>query len=207
VSAGGIDESQPYFSIRSITWFETIAGNQRTCSRACREVVGDHRRRADDALERVGVASGLVGGLARGVHDPLDDLRVGELDDHAVADAPGDRERLRAVARDPDLDVRQLGSHPLELQLLAVPLDGTAVHQVLDHRRARLELGDPHGLEADDAPRRVAAADAHHHAPVREVLHRRVPARGDRRVADAGVRDEVPSLIRSVRAATSGSVA
>src|SRR5262249_38584402 len=56
------------------------------------------------------------------------------------------------------------------------------------------ELGDLHRLEPDDAPRRVAAADAHRHASVRDVVHGRVPARGDRRVADARVRDEVPEL-------------
>src|ERR687886_100701 len=57
-----------------------------------------------------------------------------------------------------------------------------------------LELGHLHGLQPDDAARGVAAADPHHHPTVREVLHRRVPARRDRRIADARVRDEVPEL-------------
>ena len=85
------------------------------------------------------------------VHDPLDDHRVGELDDHAVADAAGDRERLRAVAGDPHRDLRQLRPHPRELQLLVVPLDLAAVHEVLDHRAAALELRDRDGLVADVA--------------------------------------------------------
>ncbi len=98
------------------------------------EVVGDVRRRADDALELRRVASRLLSSAPGGVHDPRDDLGVGELDDHAVADAPRDRERLRAVARDPDGDLRQLLAHPLELEILVVPVDLAAVHELAHHR-------------------------------------------------------------------------
>ena len=80
-------------------------------------------RRADDALERGGVAAGLLGGAAGGRHDPLDDVRVGELDDHAVAQPARDRERLRPVAGDVHLDLGQLRPDPLQLQLLVVPVD------------------------------------------------------------------------------------
>src|SRR5918911_364042 len=158
------------------------------------EVVGDVARRADDALQLARVAPRLLGRAPRRVHDPLDDHRIGELDDHAVADPPGDAERLRPVARNPHRDVGELRPHPLELQLLAVPLDLAAVHQVLDHPAACLELGHLHGLQAHDPPRRVAAADAHRHAAVRDVLHGRVPAGRDRRVADPGIRHEVAEL-------------
>src|SRR5262249_12579196 len=115
------------------------------------DVVGDVARGADDALELARVASGLLGRAARRVHDPLDDHRVGELDDHAVAHAPGHGERLRAVAGDPYRDLGKLLAHPFELKLLAVPLNWPAVHEVLDHRAAPLELGDAHGLQPDDA--------------------------------------------------------
>ena len=74
-------------------------------------------------LQRGRVAAGLLGGLAGRVHDPLDDLRVGELDDHAVADAAGDAERLRPVAGDVHRDLGQLLAHPLQLELLLVPVD------------------------------------------------------------------------------------
>src|SRR5205814_3039960 len=57
--------------------------------------------------------------------------------------------------------------------------------------QAPLELVDLDGLESHDAPPAVASADAHRHPAVRNVLHRRVPARGDRRVADAGIGDAV----------------
>src|SRR5262249_49459618 len=158
------------------------------------DVVGDVARRADDARALARVAPGPLGRAASSVHDPLDDHRVGELDDHAVRHVPRDGERLRAVTRDPQRDLRQLPPHPLQLELLVVPLNGAAVHQLFDHRAAPLELGDAHGLEPDDAAGRVATADTHHHPAVRDVLHRRVPARGDRWVADAGVRDEMPEL-------------
>ena len=149
--------------------------------------------RADDALQRVGVAALLLRGRPRRLHDPLDDVRVGELDDDAVAHAARDGQRLRPVAGDVHRDLgAALG--PLERQLLLVPLDRPAVHQVLHHPQAPLELGDPDRLQADDAPRRVAAADAHHHPAAGEVLHGRVPAGRDRRVADPRVGDAVAEL-------------
>ena len=182
-----------------MTWFETIAGNQRTWSRALGDVVRDVARRADDALERRRVAAGLLGRLPCGVHDPLDDHRVGELDDHAVADATRDGERLRPVARDPHRDLGQLRPHPLELELLVVPVHLAAVHEVLDHPAAPLELGHLDGLLADVAPRRVAAPDAHHHPAVRDVVQRRVAAREHRRLARARVRHAVAELHRRRR--------
>ena len=128
------------------------------------DVVGDVARRADDALERGRVAARLLGGLAGGVHDPLDDLRVGELDDHAVADAAGDGRAPSARSRRPTSGSSAAPCAPTSsFELLLVPLDRPAVHQVLDHRAAALELGDLDRLQADDAARGVAAADAHHH--------------------------------------------
>ena len=158
------------------------------------DVVRDVARRADDALERGRVAAGLLGGLPRGGHDPLDDVGVGELDDHAVPLPAGDRERLGAVARDVHLDLRQLRPDPLELQVLAVPVHLLAVHERLDHLQRVLELGDLHGVLADVAARRVPAPDAHDHAPVGDVVERRVRAREHRRLARARVRDEVAEL-------------
>ena len=70
-----------------------------------------------------GIAAGFLGRAARRRHDPLDDVRVGELDDHAVALPAGHGERLRPVAGDVHLDLRQLGPHPLQLQVLVVPVD------------------------------------------------------------------------------------
>src|SRR5579884_3068071 len=128
-----MSELQPYFSIRSMTWFETIAGNQRTSSRQ----------------------------LA--------------MSSETFADAPGDAERLRPVARDVDGDLR-LGARPLELELPVVPLHGATVHEVLDHPTRALELRHLHRLQADHAPGGVAAADAHHHPSLREDMHGRIRA-------------------------------
>jgi hypothetical protein len=74
-----------------------------------------------------------------------------QLDDHAVADPACDGERLRPVARDPHRDVGQLFAHPLQLELLFVPVDRAAVHQVLDHRAALLELRDLDRFQSDDS--------------------------------------------------------
>ena len=156
----------------------------------------DVARRADDALELCGIAARLLGRRARGAHDPLDDLGVGELDDHAVAEASCDRERLRPVSGDPHRDLGQLRPHPLQLEVLVVPLDLLSVHEWLDHREPALELRDAHRLLPDVPPRGVAAADAHHHAAVRDVVHRRVEAREDGGLPGPRVRDQVPELHR-----------
>ena len=108
---------------------------------------------ADDALERVQVTAVLRGRLARGFHDPLDDLGVGELDDDAVPDAPRHAEGPRAVARYLHRDLGQLVADPFELELLLVPLDFSAVHQVLDHPQPGLELRHADRLQADDSAR------------------------------------------------------
>src|SRR2546422_6863027 len=83
-----------------------------------REVVGDVTRRANDALELAGVTTCILGGAPCGVDDPLDDHRVRELDDHAVSHTARDSQRFRSVAGDPHRDVRQLVTHPLQLELL-----------------------------------------------------------------------------------------
>jgi hypothetical protein len=110
------------------------------------EVVRDVARRADDALERRRVAPRLLGRLAGGGHDPLDDVRVGELDDDAVSLPPRNGERLRPVAGDVHLDLGQLRPDPLELELLVVPGDLLAVHERLHHLQRFLEVGDLHRL-------------------------------------------------------------
>src|SRR5581483_780639 len=158
------------------------------------EIVGDVTRRADDALELRRVATRLLGRAPRRVHDPRDDLRVGELDDDAVSDAAGDAERLRPIAGHPHRDLGQLLAHPLELELLVVPLHLAAVHEVLDHRERALEFRHLHRLAADVAHGGVAAPDAHAHSAVGEVVQRRVRAREHRRVARRRVRDEVAEL-------------
>ena len=155
---------------------------------ACRRhVVHQHRGGADDRLKGIGVATGLLGGVTGEAHDPLDDLRVGELDDHALGMAPGHSQRLRAVARKVERDLRQVLG-PLELELLAVPLGLSAVHQVLHHRRRSLVLGDLDGLQADVATSGVTTTNAEDHAATRDVVQRGVRRRGDGGLARARVR-------------------
>jgi hypothetical protein len=92
------------------------------------------------------------------------------------------------------LDRGQLGPHPGELEVDVVPVHLLAVHERLDHPDRVLEAPDAHGLLVDVAACGVAAADAHDHAAVRDVVQRRVHARHDGRVARAGVRDHVAEL-------------
>jgi hypothetical protein len=134
--------------------------------------------------------------LPGGAHDPLDDHGVGELDDHAVSDAAGDCERFRPVARDVHRDLGEIGAYPLEVELLVVPVHLAAVHEVLDHREPPFELGNPHRLLTDEAPRGVAAADAHDHAAVGDVVQSRVAAREHRGLARARIRHAVAELHR-----------
>ena len=133
---------------------------------------------------------------AGGRHDPLDDVGVGELDDHAVPLPARDRERLGAVTGDVHLDLRQLRADPFQLEVLVVPVDGLAVHERLDHAQRPLELGDLDRLQADVAHGRVAAPDSHDHPPVGDVVQCRVGARKHGRLARARIRDHVTELDR-----------
>ena len=117
-----------------MTWFETIAGNQRTWSRASARSSVTWLGAPTMHLSCDGSRPASSAALRAVSMIQRDDLGVGELDDHAVADAAGDGERLRAVARDPHRDLRQLLAHPLQLEVLVVPVDLAAVHELADHR-------------------------------------------------------------------------
>jgi len=99
-----------------------------------------------------------------------------------------------AVTRDIYWKFRQIFSDPGELNFLAVPLDFASVHQVLDHADPPFELTDIYWAEADDAVGRVTAAYSDHHSASGDILHRRVPAGRDCRLANFGVRDTMPEL-------------
>jgi hypothetical protein len=151
--------------MRSITWFDTIAGNQRTWSRAS----------ARSSVTWLGAPT---------MHFSCDGSR------HA--------ESFWTVPGDPHRDRRELGPHPLELQILVVPVDLSPVHELVDHRERLLEVRDLHRLPADVANGRVAAADTHHHPSVGEVVQGGVGAREHGRVPRRGIRDEMaePDLRR-----------
>ena len=154
-----------------------------------RDVVGDLARRAHQAAQRGRVAPRLLGRAPRRGHRPLDDRRVGELDDHAVADAPRDAERARAVRRP-----RTAGSPACPAPTGAgspcppSPPGRPFMKSLIIAQRC-FELGDRRRLAAHHAHRAVAAADPHHHAAVGDVLQRRVGARGHGRLAGHRVGD------------------
>ena len=101
--------------------------------------------------------------LAHEADAPLDQVRVGELEDDAVGDAPGQLQRLRAVAGDPDRQRRRCAQ--VQLDLLALVVDRLARGQLADSLRRRLKVGQRRRLLAQHAPRAVAAPDAEVHAP------------------------------------------
>src|SRR5919197_268660 len=158
-----------------MTWFETIAGNQRTCSRASARSApmwlgaqtmhssSDGSRPASSAARRaVSMIHWMICGSASWMMTPS-----------AIRPAT---ERARPVAGDVERDAR-LGAGPRQLQLLVVPGDRLAVHQRLDHPARLLEPLDLDRLEPDHAARGVAAADAHDHPAAGDDVPRGVRAR------------------------------
>ena len=156
-----------------------------------RHVVGDVRGRAGHDLDRGWVPACLRGSRSHLADDPLDDLRIGELDDDPVGDAAGHREHTRPVAGDVDGDLR-LSLRPLEVDVGVVPAHGLAVCELLDHRRRALELVDLDRLLPDRPARRVAAPDADHHPPAGDRLEGGERAGRHRRLACPRVRDVEP---------------
>src|SRR5262249_16673859 len=60
----------------------------------------DRSRRHD--LDLAEVAARFFGPFADKAETPFDEIRVGELENHAVADTSGGAQRFRAIAADPD---------------------------------------------------------------------------------------------------------
>ena len=105
-------------------------------------VIGDQRGEPADVLARgfqvvggpdgggshdldVGeVAACFFGPFADETKAPLDQVRIGKLENHAVADTPGGAQRFWAVAGDPD--ARNLAIGPREFCRDAIEVDGLA---------------------------------------------------------------------------------
>ena len=159
------------------------------------QVVGDVARRADDALERRRVAARLLGRLAGGAHRPLDDVRVGELDDHAVAVAPGDGEHASARSRRRASRSRagpcaptRARSRCRSTRTFSPFMNGLIICRVSSKRATGTGFW-PMTRRAE-SPRPMPMIMR----PLGDVLQRRVRARDDRRLARARVRDHVAEL-------------
>src|SRR5882762_5804315 len=95
------------------------------------------RRRGAHHRDRARVAAGFARAIAEQADAPSDEARIGELDDRAVGDAPGELEGLRPVAGDPHREA--LLSGPIELQLRAFVRDLAALAEIADHVGRLLE--------------------------------------------------------------------
>ena len=150
------------------------------------EVVGDVREdgAVDDDVGRV--ATGLLGALAHEPHRPLDEERVGDLEDDAVALAARQPQRVRPVGGDVD---REAALRPGDLHRHAVDLDRVAAAELPDDVDRALEVGELRGAALHQPHGAVALADAADHAPpARGLLERGERARHHGRVAGARVR-------------------
>ena len=65
-------------------------------------VISDVRRRCNADVDVIGIAPGGSGGVAHCLDRPRRDLRVGQLQDEAIANLAGEGENLGAVRRDED---------------------------------------------------------------------------------------------------------
>src|SRR5436190_3541304 len=123
---------------------------------------GAHHR--DSAL----VPTGLPRAITEQADAPSDEARIGELDDRAVGDPPGELESLRPVTRDPHWE--PLLSRPVEMQSRAFVHDLAALAQITDHVRGFLQHREVCWFLSENPPGRIAAADAEVHPPARELL-------------------------------------
>ena len=168
-------------------------------------MVADERREPPQPVARLGAVGGDVarGGhldaepgriaarlaqtLAHALQAPLDEERVRDLEDHAVCDPPGKRERLRPVGGDEDGDLASL--RPLEPDRMAVDLDLVASRQPTDDPDGVLQVGQCPRPGAADPDGAVAPADAADQPIAADhVRQRREEARDNRRIAGDRVR-------------------
>src|SRR5260370_36680868 len=66
------------------------------------QIVRSPDRSGGHDLDFSGIAAGFTRALANEVKTPRDEVRIGELQNDPIADAPGGAQRLRPIAGDPD---------------------------------------------------------------------------------------------------------
>src|SRR2546427_10790620 len=143
----------------------------------CFKVVGGPDGGCGHDFDLAEVAAGFFGAFADEAEAPIDEVRVGKLENHAVADAAGGAQGFGAVAGDPDAGGFAAG--PREFRGDAVEIDGFAGVQVAEDANKFLEIFERSGLLAEDAAGAVAAADAKFHATVGSEIERGEEAGGD----------------------------
>ena len=122
--------------------------------------VGDVGGRGDAVVHRIGRTARLGGSGANRSDRPLGDRRVGQLEDEAVSDLPGERQDLGSVGGYPHVTAGV--SRPGKAQGGVLVVDCFPVDQALDVDDGLAQLGDGDRLAVGDANRGVSAANADH---------------------------------------------
>src|SRR5258708_2635428 len=133
------------------------------------------------------VTAGFFCAFADEAEAPVDQVGVGELENHAVANATGGAERFRAVAGDPD--AWNFSAGPGEFCGDAIEVHRFAGVQVAEDADKFLEGFEGGGFFAEHAARAVAAADAQLHTSLRGEIESGEQAGRYRDIADCGVCD------------------
>src|SRR6267143_1458347 len=133
------------------------------------------------------IAAGFLCAFADEAETPVDQIRIGELENHTVADTSGGAEGLRAVACDPDAGNFAVG--PGKFRGDAIEVNRFAGVQVAEDADKFLEIFESRGFFAEHAAGTVAAADAQFHAPARGQVEGGEQAGRNGDVANSGVCD------------------
>src|SRR5260370_5053364 len=116
------------------------------------------------------VAVGVSGALAGEAQAPVDQIGIGELQNDAVADAPGSAQSFGAVAGHPDAG--NVAAGPWKFRGDAIEIDGLACVQVAEDADEFLKVFESGGFLAEDAAGTVAAAPAELHSALRSQIYR-----------------------------------
>src|SRR5207245_7497264 len=112
---------------------------------------------------------------------PIDEVRIGELENHAVAYATGSAQGFGAIAGNPDAG--NFAAGPGEFCRDAVEVDGFAGVEIAKDADKLLEVFERSGFLAEDAAGAVTPADAEFHAAVRSKIQCGEEACGNRDIA------------------------
>src|SRR5882724_2630664 len=145
-------------------------------------VVGDQRGKPADVF-----AAGFFGDFADEAETPVDKVGIGELENHAVADAAGSAQGFGAVAGDPNAGNFAIG--PGKFCGDAVEVDGFAGVQVAKDADEFFEIFESGWFFAENAPGAVTTADSEFHAAVRGEVESGEEAGGNSDVADGRICD------------------
>src|SRR6266545_5818304 len=173
-------------------WLPTRAGNQRVCSRASSRSLETYV--AAEQWMTISLGSRPASAApCRTNCMPPDEVRIGDLKDHAVTELARQRERARAVARDVDGHLRL---RPVQLDLDALERHLLAARESADQVDGVLEVGELRRLSLHHPNDAVASADAADHAVPGDLGKGGEGARGHRRVAADRIRDQRAELHR-----------